>query len=413
MPRRLRRACALLAGALLSVAAWACAPALDAALLSVGEVDAVARSGRRLRIAGAGFPPGTGGSLYFSGAVHAPAAEPRSVRAELPLHAESERLAFGPEGRVVTAALGPGTFTGFLEVRFPAAEGGVVRGRRQVELRLDEAAGWRAERAGHEAAAALGLTVDAAAVAGLDVLAVLPGSAAHAAGLVAGDRLLHFGRVAVASPADLRWVPGSRRVQLELMRGPRRVTTELRRPAAAPVTGPKGALLALLALLALALVLLGPLGPRLEAAREAALARLRATPRRRVGRQLLAMLAGAAMGGLVTGPMVPALVAFDALARGAGALQRRAPLASSLAGAPSWGAWFLLAALADGGANLALRSPVVALAMTLALLGAGPAASPGAAAKSLDARRAVAVSATLALGTGPGAPAGGLGLALA
>ena len=405
MTSRLRPARA----ALLLALAGACAPALDASLLRLDEVDAVATPGRPLRVLGEGFPAGAEGMLRLEGTMHAPAAAPAQASVELPARAQTERLAFGPEATALTTALGAGTFVGTLSLRFEAASGGVVRGERDVELRLEAPARWRAEREGQVAARAVGLTVDAAAGGGLDVLAVVPGSPGAEAGLAPGDRLERFGRVLLATPADLRWVPGAREARLRLRRGLREVTTTLARPEQRPRPGPRGALVALVALLALGLLVFGPLAAGLEGAREAALRRLETTPRRQVGRHVLAVMTGAGAGFWITAPAVPALVMFDAFARGAGALRREAPLASALAGAPSWGAWFLLSALADGGPALALRSPWVALVLVLALLGSGPAAG---APRSLDARRAVAASAGLALALGPGAVAALGGLAL-
>ncbi|MEM1414943.1 MAG: hypothetical protein AAGH15_08580, partial [Myxococcota bacterium] len=152
--------------ALFAVMLLACRPALEAELLELAAVDESARPGAALRVLGEGFPPGANGSLTLEGTLHTPGEVPRSVRARFPLRAETTRLAYGPDGRELAAALGGGTLHGEAVLRFPAAAGGHVTGHRAVELHVHRATPWQSERRGHEDAAALGLRVDAAAEGG-------------------------------------------------------------------------------------------------------------------------------------------------------------------------------------------------------------------------------------------------------
>ncbi len=226
LARRLRWVAAVVA---IACAATACAPELDAELLEVRRVgpDRL-EPGRRMRVRGAGFPPGRTGRMRIEGRMHRPDAAPRSVSVELAARALSAEQV---EARFTAEALealgGRGTVHGRVAVIFDAVGAGLVSGHSPPVVldivppstdRLSEELARRRHATRLVDWLGLGLGEEPPDERGLVVERVDEGSAAARAGLLAGDWLIALEGVRLHALSDFLPPPSATRASVDVGR---------------------------------------------------------------------------------------------------------------------------------------------------------------------------------------------------
>jgi NADH-quinone oxidoreductase subunit H len=230
--RRVLHAAWLLLPVLLALSLCACERTAPPALITATELTPTeAELGDRLEVTGAGFPKGKTARLTFRGALHRPGEAPvaAEIEAQGPaVSAQRIELAMTESlqvmfcGKVERAR--HTTFHGDVEIAFPAITVGappVAATIPNVTLDLRPASPERsvleARRAEAERVATfVGLSFEdtAATAGGIAVRAVLPGSRADAAGLVAGDVVTTYDGVRVLSREDM--IPSGARARASL-----------------------------------------------------------------------------------------------------------------------------------------------------------------------------------------------------
>jgi NADH-quinone oxidoreductase subunit H len=205
-------------------------PLLQVVELAPKEVE----TGDTLSIAGVGFPTGRTARVSFRGTLRRPGERPvtdaeivvsgsvvDAEHVEVPFDESNESL-FSGAGDVATHT----AFEGTVEVAFAAAVQGaspIVGALEGVTLDVRPAAG-AADRArqaeGERSFAWLGLHAAPASPSGVGVLvaSVDNGSRAQVAGIAAGDTLVRFDGLRVASAADVLPAPGEREAIVNLRR---------------------------------------------------------------------------------------------------------------------------------------------------------------------------------------------------
>lgn len=186
--------------------------------------------GERMEIRGDGFPGGRTADIVFRGTLHRPGEEPVSGVAlrfqgpvtsesliELPITEDMEARFCGGRERLVHT-----TFRGEVEVSFSsrATHGvpvygilpAIVLDFRPV-LRGDRE---RAELEGRKVLAQHGIALDEEDHTGAVIKDVLAGSRGANAGLSAGDRIISFDHVSVASAADIRMPRASAKAIMQI-----------------------------------------------------------------------------------------------------------------------------------------------------------------------------------------------------
>jgi NADH-quinone oxidoreductase subunit H len=251
--------------------------------------------GDSLAFVGGGFPAGKAARVTFRGTLHRPGEHPVQGaeivaagtvvgpdRVEVSFREANEALFCGAGDRETHT-----TFEGDVEVAFAAA----VRGASPIAgvlsgVTLDvrpsaSASDFEHEREGARALDWVGLRVGASARigSGLPVEAVEPGSRAEASGIAAGDVIVTFDGVRVASVGDLVPAPGEREATA-LVRTPGSVSEVARTIAVdgfrrAPPAELLGGALAILVAIAAVLLFGSPAGP-LSVVLHSAAARVRA-----------------------------------------------------------------------------------------------------------------------------------------
>jgi NADH-quinone oxidoreductase subunit H len=193
--------------------------------------------GDRVQILGAGFPQGRAAHLAFRGTLRRPAQRPiEGVEFDIDAPVtSSQQIELSFDERVLSLFCGVGndaehtTFDGEIEVAFAAAAPGaapVVATLYKVTLDFRPPLG-RAQRLdkrikeGERALRYVGIqtAADPAPNGGLIVEKVAGGSRAEEAGIAAGDVLVAFDGVRVASPSDAIPHPGAQAVTLGVRRG--------------------------------------------------------------------------------------------------------------------------------------------------------------------------------------------------
>jgi len=237
--------------------------------------------GDSVAIVGAGFPSAKPARVTFRGILHRPGERPvqdaEIVAAGAVVGPERIEVAFDEANEALFCGAGDRathtTFDGDVEVAFAAAVAGaspiagVLSGVTFDVRPTASASDFEHDREGERVLGWTGLHVAAPARAGsgLSVDAVDPGSRAEAAGIAAGDVIVRFDGVRVASAGDLLPPPGDR----EAVVGVRRpgLTGEVVRTIAvegfhrAPPTELLWAAIAILGALASVLVFGSPVGP--------------------------------------------------------------------------------------------------------------------------------------------------------
>ncbi len=180
-----------------------------AELLTLGAVSpTVLDEGTELTIEADGVPSGTEGTLRFEGTLWRPSAGVLPVRVDVPLEVREGSLVAQIDAAAIEALGGRGTFRGTVEVRLPSPLGGLVTGRRELELDVGHTATERPGRAVHHATSValetlgLVLTADPPLEGGVAVESV-HGPLEHA-GLRSGDRIVTWAGVHVRDLTDLR-----------------------------------------------------------------------------------------------------------------------------------------------------------------------------------------------------------------
>jgi len=237
--------------------------------------------GDSVAVVGAGFPAGKPARVTFRGTLHRPGERPVQgaeivatgtvagpERVEVPFGEANLALFCGGGDRAVHT-----TFEGDVEVAFAAAMqgaspiAGVLSGVTLDVTPSASASDFEREREGERVLGWLGLRAAATGRAGpgLPVGAVEPGSRAEAAGIAAGDVVIRFDGVRVASAGDLLPAPGEREATA-IVRGAGSTSEATRTIAVegfrrAPPAELLGAALAVLTALAIVLLFGSPIGP--------------------------------------------------------------------------------------------------------------------------------------------------------
>jgi NADH-quinone oxidoreductase subunit H len=260
------------------LASGASACSRDAAAPLVRVADLVPREvepGDRVALVGDGFPPGREARVAFRGTLHRPGERPETsaeiVATGIVTGPEQVEFRFTDALQVAFCRAGDRgvhtTFEGDVEVAFAAAVPGVapVAGiLRHVTFDVRPSAApsdLERDREGARLLAWVGLQTSAA-ISGLVVAAVEPGSRADSAGIVTGDRIVSFDGVRVATDGDLVPASGERVANVVLRHADG--STEVARSMAvdgfrrAPPADLLAAVVLALVALAIALLLGGP-----------------------------------------------------------------------------------------------------------------------------------------------------------